>query len=143
MSAQEKKEMIYNFILTLVVVVAITVLVTSNVTYKYLLKEGYSLEKENVNPDGMENATAISTTLKNFRRIIDKYYIGEIDEEKMMDETIKGYVNGLGDEYSEYMTAKECCDRLAEQNLKQMYEKARYSIEDISAEDVRYARNGK
>ena len=24
-----------------------------------------------------------------------------------MDETIKGYVNGLGDEYSEYMTAKE------------------------------------
>lgn len=107
MSAQEKKEMIYNFILTLVVVVAITVLVTSNVTYKYLLKEGYSLEKEDVNPDGMENTTAISTTLKNFRRIIDKYYIGEIDEEKMMDETIKGYVNGLGDEYSEYMTKDE------------------------------------
>jgi hypothetical protein len=43
----------------------------------------------------------------------------------------------------EYMTAKECCDRLSELNLKQMYEKARYSAEDISAEDVRLARTGK
>jgi len=41
----------------------------------------------------------------------------------------------------EYMTAKECCDRLAEQNLKRMYEKARYSAEEVSAEDVRLARS--
>lgn len=40
----------------------------------------------------------------------------------------------------EYMTAKECCDRLSEENLKVMYEKARYSAEKISAEDVRIAR---
>ena len=42
-----------------------------------------------------------------FRKQIDNYYIGEIDEQKLLDETLKGYINGLGDEYSEYMTAKE------------------------------------
>ena len=25
----------------------------------------------------------------------------------MLDETLKGYVNGLGDEYSQYMTAED------------------------------------
>ena len=39
--------------------------------------------------------------------MIDQYYIGEIDEQKILDETIKGYVNGLDDEYSEYMTKEE------------------------------------
>ena len=49
----------------------------------------------------------------------------------------------IGDEDAqqlEYLTAKECCDRLSEQNLKCMYEKARYSAEDISAEDVKLAK---
>lgn len=36
-----------------------------------------------------------------------------------------------------YLTAKECCDRLSEQTLKMVYEKARYSEEMITAEEVR------
>lgn len=39
-----------------------------------------------------------------------------------------------------YLTAKECCDKLSEQQLKQAYEKARYSEEVITAEDVRTAK---
>lgn len=39
-----------------------------------------------------------------------------------------------------YLTAKECCDRLSEQQLKLVYEKARYSEESITAEDVRLAK---
>ncbi len=34
-----------------------------------------------------------------------------------------------------YLTAKECCERIAEDNLKLLYEKARYSEENISEED--------
>lgn len=40
----------------------------------------------------------------------------------------------------QFMTAKECCDRLAEQNLKRIYEKARYSAEEITGEDVKIAK---
>ena len=41
----------------------------------------------------------------------------------------------------EYLTAKECCERLSEQKLKIAYEKARYSNEEITAEDIRRLKN--
>ena len=43
----------------------------------------------------------------------------------------------------EYMTAEECCDKISSadkvsiKDLKLIYEKARYSAEEISAEDVK------
>ncbi len=40
----------------------------------------------------------------------------------------------------EYMTAKECCDKFAAEHLKKMYEKARYSAEEITSDDVRAAK---
>lgn len=107
MSSEERKDLIYQFILVLTIAVAITIVVTANVTYRKCVKEGFVIEKSDVSEDGTDNINSIATTLKNFRRMIDKYYIGEIDETKMLDETIKGYVNGLGDEYSEYMTKEE------------------------------------
>ena len=36
-----------------------------------------------------------------------------------------------------YLTAKQCCDKLSEQQLKLIYEKARYSEAHITAEDVK------
>ena len=36
-----------------------------------------------------------------------------------------------------YLTAKQCCDKLSEQQLKLVYEKARYSEEAISSDEVR------
>lgn len=41
-----------------------------------------------------------------------------------------------------YMTAKECCDRFEAEQLKKMYEKARYSADEIGADDVRTAKSG-
>lgn len=63
--------------------------------------------KKPASTESIKNINAISENLKSFRRIIDKMYVGDIDEKKMMDESIKGYVNGLGDEYSEYLTKEE------------------------------------
>ena len=37
----------------------------------------------------------------------------------------------------EYLTAKECCDKISADVLKEIYEKARYSSESITADDVR------
>lgn len=39
-----------------------------------------------------------------------------------------------------YLTAKECCDKLSKQQLKLAYEKARYSEEEITADDVKAAK---
>lgn len=39
-----------------------------------------------------------------------------------------------------YLTAKECCDRISEDALKNVYEKARYSEEEITSEDIKMAK---
>lgn len=65
------------------------------------------LNKSETFQNSEKNIESISKTLKNFRDVIDEIYIGDIDEQKIMDETIRGYVKGLDDEYSEYMTAEE------------------------------------
>jgi len=37
----------------------------------------------------------------------------------------------------EYMTAEECCEKISSEDLKLIYEKARYSSEEITSEDVK------
>jgi len=37
----------------------------------------------------------------------------------------------------EYLTAKECCDKLMAEKMKTVYEKARYTEEEITSEDVK------
>ncbi len=113
MESYQKKQLIYKCVLATILVACVTAVVTFYVTYSsmgknHLLVMGTSSE------NGTENISAISTNLKSFRTLIDEYYIGDIDEQKMMDETVKGYVNGLEDEYSEYMTASEWEDYQAD-----------------------------
>ena len=45
MSSEEKKELIYNFILVLVIAVCVAVVVTFNVTYNKYVAEGLIIEK--------------------------------------------------------------------------------------------------
>lgn len=42
--------------------------------------------------------------------IYRKYYIGEIDDDKLGDGLIEGYIYGVGDKYGNYMTADEYKD---------------------------------
>ena len=90
--------------LTILIAIFTAVLASDFTLYYYGMT---SLNKEETAQNAEENIEAISDTLKNFRKVIDQIYIGDIDEQKIMDETIRGYVNGLDDEYSEYMTADE------------------------------------
>ena len=61
---------------------------------------------------GKNNVKYVSTdsvgrTFKTFYNFIEKNYIGDIDEDEMLESAIKGYVAGLNDEYSEYITKEE------------------------------------
>ncbi len=49
----------------------------------------------------------ISTKLELIKNKISEDFIGEIDEEELMEYAIKGYVAGLEDKYSEYYTPEE------------------------------------
>lgn len=103
---EEKKTLKRRFILITIIVAIVVALFSSEFTLYYYANKGLVLKTES-DEDSDKNIDAIAENLKNFRSVIDELYIGEIDEQKILDETIKGYVNGLGDEYSEYMTAEE------------------------------------
>lgn len=107
----EKKKLQTKWILITIFVAIFAAVIASEFTLIYYGQS--KLNKSEVAQNSEENIDAISETLKNFRTVIDELYIGEIDEQKIMDETIRGYVNGLDDEYSEYMTAKEWEDYMA------------------------------
>ena len=101
----EKKRLQLKWILITIWVAILVAVISSEFTLLYYGKS--KLNKADTAENSEKNIDAISETLQNFRTVIDEVYIGEIDEQKIMDETIRGYVKGLDDEYSEYMTAKE------------------------------------
>lgn len=115
MDLYEKKQLRYKYIFITVMISCIVAVVTSGITFWICGGRGGSssfitlLGKESLSEDAdsTETIDAIGDSLKSFRSVIDSYYIGEIDEQKLLDGAIKGYVEGLGDEYSEYMTKEE------------------------------------
>ena len=80
-----------------------------------VLTENELVEKQKSLSESREESTStIAHTLEKFREVVDNYYIGEVNEVDLLDGAIKGYINGLGDEYSEYMTKEEWKDYQAD-----------------------------
>ncbi|MBR3255116.1 MAG: S41 family peptidase [Clostridia bacterium] len=57
-----------------------------------------------------EDNEQISNELDKIRTIIDKYFLGEVDEERLREGAIAGYIDGLNDPYTEYITKEEMKD---------------------------------
>ena len=52
-------------------------------------------------------ATGLESALASIRTKLEQEYIGELNDEQMLEMAIKGYVAGVGDEYTEYYTPEE------------------------------------
>ena len=92
-------------IITIIIAIVVAVASSEFTLQYYMSKFNF---KEDYNEEASKNIDSIAKTLKNLRKTyVDTVFIGEIDEEKLFEETVKGYVKGLGDEYTEYMTADE------------------------------------
>ncbi len=108
------KQWRYKTIAWVFVFVVIAVILASSITYYITIGKKYNdLYKSTADINSEETVKAsdsisdISTILSNFAEVIDENYIGDINKEDLVDSTIKGFVSGIGDEYSEYMTAEE------------------------------------
>lgn len=121
MSEDEKIQSIKtSYTLRCIIIACLVAVISSAVTFYYVttgidtkIADIKKVDVEKVS-SSEESSEKIAETLQNFRSVIDKYYIGEIDETELLEGSIKGYVDGLGDEYSEYMTAKEWEDYQAD-----------------------------
>ncbi len=100
----QKTQKVYKTIMLIILTAAITFIITSVGMYRIL---------------GSGNVKYIATdsigrTFQTFRKFIEKNYLGEIDDSAMLESAIKGYVAGLNDEYSEYITKEEMEDYMQE-----------------------------
>ncbi len=106
----KKRFKIYKILMLLVVTIFVTFLVTSIVMYQYFTKgengEKYILVKS--------EAEDITGDISKFRQLIDKYYLGEVDEEKLKEGAIKGYIEALEDPYTEYIPKDEMEDYMSD-----------------------------
>lgn len=96
----DKRQRIYKVIMLVVIVAVITFITTTLFMSQYI--EGNVRYIPTAYNDG-----GISSSIASFRKIIDQKFLGEIDEEKVKQEAIRGYIKGLDDPYTEYMTKEE------------------------------------
>lgn len=107
---EQKRFKTYKIIMLVVLVAFITFLITSIVMYQYFTNDSFG--KSIVQKS--EQTSDIAETLEDYRKIIDKYYLGDIDEEKLKEGAIAGYIKGLDDEYTEYISKEDMADYMAD-----------------------------
>lgn len=86
----------------IIITIFITAVITFFFTYNFVLR-AY------LNTSGM---TYLTTKLGIVKQKLNSMYIYDMNEEKMIENAIKGYVSGIGDKYTEYLSKEEMDDLL-------------------------------
>jgi carboxyl-terminal processing protease len=107
---EKKRYKVYKIIMLAVIVAFVTFMITSIGMYQLLSDRGAN--KAGILMKSSSSDATLTTTLNRYRNIIDKYYLGEVDEEKLKEGAIKGYIEGLDDPYTEYISKEEMKDYL-------------------------------
>ena len=133
-------------IIAVVGVIAFVVFVVV-VIYRFLRKYFQKVEKEKkivLNTIGDIREQCKISEKKRERNLFVGFLNNRDKVRKLFRKTIvkqKSQIIGtLSEEQLRFVTAKECCEKIQAEGLKQIYEKARYSDEEITAEDVRKAK---
>lgn len=107
---EKKRFKTYKIVMLVILVAFITFLLTTIGMYQYFTKSGFG--KSLITSSNTNNE--IADTLNKYRKIIDKYYLGDIDEEKLKEGAIKGYIEGLDDKYTEYISKDDMQEYIAD-----------------------------
>ena len=104
-----KRQRIYKIIMLMV----LTAFIASILTALYIVKleENNSLTSNNSGAtsilSGLTNESNLTKSLKSIEKLVKSKYlnVSDIDETNTIDGAIAGYINALGDEYTEYIPA--------------------------------------
>ena len=102
MEEENKTKKIYKNIMLVIITAFITFIITSLSLYTYFSNNGTSLFSS-------EQISNLETSLNKIQSLIDDYYLwsDEIDEDALIESAIEGYVEGLGDVYTEYIPEED------------------------------------
>lgn len=93
-----------------IMLVILTIFLTFIVTTIYITNK-YNLEGDKATSLlGNSSSNNIINSISNIKTMLKKYYLKDIDEEKLNEAAIEGYVAGLGDPYTEYIPKEDMED---------------------------------
>ncbi len=84
-----------------VILMVLAALITFNASFLYFNRKYNRKLNETI------SGYSYLDSLLSVDEIVKQYYIGEIDDDEVRAATIRGYLNGIGDQYAAYMTAEE------------------------------------
>ena len=100
---EKKSYKVYKIIMIIMLTAFITFMITTIVGYNYIIKGDGKILLLNTSSDNQD----IATKLEKYRAIIDEYYLWDVDEESLEEGAIKGYIEGLNDPFTEYISKEE------------------------------------
>ena len=127
---EKKSYKAYKIIMLVILTAFITFLITTIFLYQNFEGKNKTLLVTS------SSSGDIASELSKYRSIIDKYYLGEVDEEKLKEGAIKGYIEGLGDPYTEYIS-KEDMQEYLEDTMGNFVGIGIYMVKDTEANRIR------
>ena len=96
---------VYKIIMLVILVAFVTFIITTIGFYQYFTNSDNG--KKFMITTSSKEGNEIANSISQYKSIIDKYYLGEVDEEKLKEGAIKGYIEGLDDPYTEYISKED------------------------------------
>lgn len=111
---ENMKDRVYKIIMLILICVTVTFMVTSIGMYKYFTSTDKGKTEVAKSIKISNSVEEINTKLQLVKEYLENHYIGNLNDSKMIESAIKGYVEGLEDEYTEYLTKDEYEDLLVD-----------------------------
>ena len=102
-----KATKIYRTTMLVVLVAFVTFFVTTLCMYSYFVGNFDNILGIKTFLSDDKDTKTVDNKLEQFKKIIDKYYLGTVNEEELEEGAIKGYVEALNDPYTEYIQKKK------------------------------------
>ena len=114
MANENKAQKVYKIIMLVLITAFLTFMATSISMYSYFKNNEKTTTisisgDESIKPANTQTTSDIGQYFSKLKETIDKYFLwqDDIDETKLKNNALKGYVEGLGDAYTEFIPANE------------------------------------
>ena len=103
-----KANKVYKVVMLILITAIVTFMVTSIGMYNYFMKtnQGRIAVVESIEKNG-DDYSMLNAKLQIVKDYLNDNYIGELNLDQMIEGAIKGYVEGVGDDYTEYLSKDE------------------------------------
>ena len=117
---EKKSSRLYRDLILIIITTLVTCTVTTIIVYSTAKNTAFATENNNTLIGNLQkgignifennneaNVKKLEEKISQINNMINSKYIGEIDEEKLIDGALEGYVDAIGDEYTEYLDKNE------------------------------------